>query len=90
MNDMTAYFVGGPKHGDIDRIAAANEVRIPVSDSTWHDRNNWVNEGHYDFKPSASISYKTGIYRDSGELYGMPGLNTRDHNRLFVWQGVSR
>lgn len=87
MNDITAYFVGGPKHGDIDIVRGdARDVRIPVTGET---RRQAIRDmGHYGYVPTYSPNYDVGVYERQHELYGMPGMNTSRRNFLFMWSGV--
>lgn len=88
MNQITAYFIGGPKHGDVDIVSGdARDVRIPITnDYARKTYRDVVNEGHYSY--TTDFNYKTGIYRREFALR-MPGINQANPPFLFVWAGLA-
>lgn len=76
-----AYFIDGPKHGDVDFLPEGhNIIRIPTATAPAQ-----TDFGHYS-TPAASASYGVGEYRREVEL------RLHDHHRdrafMYMWQGV--
>lgn len=86
MSGVTAYFIEGPKHGDIDCLPEAHEVyEIAVTDA--HRWTSMKDYGHY--MGTSSFTVGGGQYRRGYELYGPPFERSRGRRAyLYIWQGV--
>ena len=81
----TAYFIGGPKHGDVDKLPEPHrEVVIPVGSPSAAELH-FTDYGHYKVPHAMSDSYRTGAYRRDARLHGG---EFPENSHAYVWQGV--
>lgn len=83
-----AYFVGGPKHGDIDYIAdMLDQVLVPIATSA---ASRLVDHGHYWSRADVDdrAGYRRGTYRRGHRLAGGEFDGHRDDRSfLYIYAG---